>query len=295
MCCCCESRSRFNFADFDPSGIANAVKKSVKGEDALTQAQGWTEAMGNFDPTGWVSAAAAFMKPSCDIEEEKAEQTLELKYGLKEVTNNAWLGLCGYAIWGVNSGIGVYAITNKELARTRGIWELAPIGTTGRYYLMEKTQNSYLGTMEGSSSTGRCTTSGCTCLQTWGYPQTITDYCGNPDNDPGGPWCIVVSKSCQGPNWGYCAAPGTCGGALGHCGASQRRLAGRTTPAEWVKEDSGTEGQFYLKHHLSGTYLGLCGSSSTSSQPGCSYAGESYGVYGMSLISRGVWTLEIVN
>ena len=235
MCCCCESRSRFNFADFDPSGIANAVKKSVKGEDALTQAQGWTEAMGNFDPTGWVSAAAAFMKPSCDIEEEKAEQTLELKYGLKEVTNNAWLGLCGYAIWGVNSGTGVYAITNKELARTRGIWELAPIGTTGRYYLMEKTHNSYLGTMEG-------------------------------------PW----------------------GSALGHCGASQRRLAGLTTPAEWVKEDSGTEGQFYLKDHLSGTYLGLCGSSSTSSQPGCSY-GEYYGVYGMPLISRGVWTLEIVN
>ena len=235
MCCCCESRSRFNFADFDPSGIANAVKKSVKGEDALTQAQGWTEAMGNFDPTGWVSAAAAFMKPSCDIEEEKAEQTLELKYGLKEVTNNAWLGLCGYAIWGVNSGIGVYAITNKELARTRGIWELAPIGTTGRYYLMEKTSNSYLGTMEG--------------------------------------------------HWGW---------ALGGCGASQRRFAGLTTPAEWVKEDSGTEGQFYLKDHLSGTYLGLCGYSSSSSQPGCSY-GAFYGVYGMPLISRGVWTLEIVN
>ena len=236
--------------------------------------------MGNFDPTGWVSAAAAFMKPSCDIEEEKAEQTLELKYGLKEVTNNAWLGLCGHVHWGTwtmrNSGIGVYAITNKELARTRGIWELAPIGTTGRYYLMEKTHipNRYLGTMEG-------------------------------------PWGL----------------------ALGHCGASQRRLAGLTTPAEWVKEDSGTEGQFYLKDHLSGTYLGLCGYSSSSS--GCPY-GASYGVYGMSLCKntcryvsdtdcddgglgsdynmcifgtdcadcgprpserevRGVWTLEIVN
>ena len=143
-----------------------------------------------------------------------------------------------------------------------------------------------------SSSTGRCTTSGCTCQQTWSYnSQTITNYCGNPDDDPGGPWCFVVSASCQGDHWGTCA-PGTCGGALGHCGASQRRLAGRTTPAEWVKEDSGTEGQFYLKDHLSGTYLGLCGYSSSSS--GCPY-GASYGVYGMSLISRGVWTLEIVN
>ena len=65
-----------------------------------------------------------------------------------------------------------------------------------------------------SSSTGRCTTSGCTCQQTWSFgSQTITNYCGNPDNDPGGPWCFVVSASCQGNlNWGTCA-PGTCGGS----------------------------------------------------------------------------------
>ena len=50
------------------------------------------------------------------------------------------------------------------------------------------------------------TTQGCACEQTWSYQgTTISDYCGNPDNDPNGDWCMVVDQTCQGTNWGTCA------------------------------------------------------------------------------------------
>ena len=52
---------------------------------------------------------------------------------------------------------------------------------------------------------GRVTTSGCECKKEWSNSgQNIMDYCGNPDNDPGGDWCAVVSQSCQGDSWGTC-------------------------------------------------------------------------------------------
>lgn len=60
------SFDNFDYTVMDPTGIASAVKTSVDGEDALTQAKAYTEVVGTFDPTGWVSAAASFMHPTCD-------------------------------------------------------------------------------------------------------------------------------------------------------------------------------------------------------------------------------------
>merc|ERR1712217_866468 len=54
----------------------------------------------------------------------------------------------------------------------------------------------------------RQTTKGCACKKEWtGYGKTISDYCGNPDNDANGEWCYVVDEKCQGNNFGYCAEP----------------------------------------------------------------------------------------
>ena len=56
----------------------------------------------------------------------------------------------------------------------------------------------------------RETTSGCEYLKEWAFgasdPVPVTDYCGNPDDDPGGYWCFVVDEGCEGRNWGYCKA-----------------------------------------------------------------------------------------
>lgn len=61
-----KSFDNFDYTELDPTGISGAVKSSVDGEDELTQAKAYVDAVGTFDPTGWVSAAAAFMHPTCD-------------------------------------------------------------------------------------------------------------------------------------------------------------------------------------------------------------------------------------
>jgi len=49
------------------------------------------------------------------------------------------------------------------------------------------------------------TTKKCACKKTWKYEGAeVQDYCGNPDNDEGGSWCIVQDPKCQGENWGHC-------------------------------------------------------------------------------------------
>ena len=55
----------------------------------------------------------------------------------------------------------------------------------------------------------RTTVDGCLCDATWAYlygsvVYNIWDYCGNPDQDPGGIWCFT-QRTCQGSNWGYCS------------------------------------------------------------------------------------------
>jgi hypothetical protein len=47
---------------------------------------------------------------------------------------------------------------------------------------------------------------GCTCKATWSHAGvTICDgRCGNPDGDPGGPWCYTTS-TCAGRTWSYCS------------------------------------------------------------------------------------------
>mmetsp|Transcript_141393 Transcript_141393/g.368200 ORF Transcript_141393/g.368200 Transcript_141393/m.368200 type:complete len:657 (-) Transcript_141393:159-2129(-) len=58
---------------------------------------------------------------------------------------------------------------------------------------------------------GRVTTRGCVCKKTWtSNGGNITDYCGNPDGDPEGEWCMLEEghhgEECQGTNWGACAS-----------------------------------------------------------------------------------------
>jgi hypothetical protein len=49
------------------------------------------------------------------------------------------------------------------------------------------------------------TKKGCPCKQSWSYQsKQIWNYCGNPDSDAAGEWCLVSDKRCQGQNWGYC-------------------------------------------------------------------------------------------
>lgn len=68
----------------------------------------------------------------------------------------------------------------------------------------------------GHSETKRhgVTKQGCTCMKTWSSSggHTVNDYCGNPDNDAGGDWCLVTKdatgEGCQGTDWGYCAPKG---------------------------------------------------------------------------------------
>lgn len=64
-------------------------------------------------------------------------------------------------------------------------------------------------------STPRFTWDGCPCMQRWrliGFEGVhVSNYCGNPDNDPGGEWCFVVDSACQPRiNWGFCAPAPRC-------------------------------------------------------------------------------------
>jgi len=58
----------FNFAKFDPTGFANAVKTSADGGSGAAQAEGWLSAAATMDPSGWLSVAATFAKPKCKAE-----------------------------------------------------------------------------------------------------------------------------------------------------------------------------------------------------------------------------------
>jgi hypothetical protein len=48
-------------------------------------------------------------------------------------------------------------------------------------------------------------TSSCNCKSTWAYNGVTfcNRNCGNPENDPGGPWCFTEA-ACNGLNWEYC-------------------------------------------------------------------------------------------
>ena len=56
---------RYDFTEWDPSGVKTAIEASVNGEDGLTQAKAWVDVASNFDPTGWMAAASSFMHPKC--------------------------------------------------------------------------------------------------------------------------------------------------------------------------------------------------------------------------------------
>lgn len=47
----------------------------------------------------------------------------------------------------------------------------------------------------------------CACQQTWSYNGLVftNGRCGNPDNDPNGPWCRLESSP-DGRSWSYCKA-----------------------------------------------------------------------------------------
>jgi hypothetical protein len=60
--------AKFDFTKFDPTGFADAVKNSAdQGATAAKVASGWLGFAANFDPTGWLSVAAAFAKPKCKV------------------------------------------------------------------------------------------------------------------------------------------------------------------------------------------------------------------------------------
>eukprot|EP00965_Chrysotila_dentata_P233174 6199431-Pleurochrysis_carterae.AAC.1 len=72
----------------------------------------------------------------------------------------------------------------------------------------------------------RTTTTGCACLKTWTAQNgiTVNDYCGNPDNDPGGEWCFTEcnfgDSRCGREGWGYCAPAGSRESSTSTCTAS---------------------------------------------------------------------------
>ena len=51
------------------------------------------------------------------------------------------------------------------------------------------------------------TRAGCRCANPWRFQSTYHGTCANPDDDPGGAWCLVEAGSCQqswaaaGDNW----------------------------------------------------------------------------------------------
>ena len=62
-----QDMEKFDFTVYDPTGIASAVSTTLDdGKNDIDKAAAWTLAVGTFDPTGWLTAAAAFMKGSCD-------------------------------------------------------------------------------------------------------------------------------------------------------------------------------------------------------------------------------------
>lgn len=66
----------------------------------------------------------------------------------------------------------------------------------------------------GTEGLPRFTWEGCLCLQRWqlvGYEVVdVTDYCANPDGDPGGDWCFIDDSCASRVNWGYCAPEPRC-------------------------------------------------------------------------------------
>jgi hypothetical protein len=52
---------KFNFDTFDSDGMAQAIK-----EEKVSKAKTWLNTAGAVDPSGWLSAAATFVKPTCD-------------------------------------------------------------------------------------------------------------------------------------------------------------------------------------------------------------------------------------
>ena len=62
-----QDMEQFDFSVWDPTGVASAVSTSLDNDKSdIDKAAAWTAAVGNFEPTGWVTAAAAFMKGACD-------------------------------------------------------------------------------------------------------------------------------------------------------------------------------------------------------------------------------------
>jgi len=90
------------------------------------------------------------------------------------------------------------------------------------------------------------TQSGCTCQDTWSYTWEETDYeytngyCGNPDSDQNGNWCIVVDGSCSttatnGDVGRAVADDGTSGFYWDYCISDQPRGPATWTDSEVLK------------------------------------------------------------
>lgn len=56
-----DDMDKFDFALFDSDGMAQAIK-----EEKVNTAATWLRTAGAVDPSGWLSAAATFVKPTCD-------------------------------------------------------------------------------------------------------------------------------------------------------------------------------------------------------------------------------------
>lgn len=76
-----DENDKFDFTKFDPTGFAKAIKQTSEGGDKAEEAASWLTAASFFDPTGWLSVAAAFVKPKCKADtkaDTKAQTFVEV-------------------------------------------------------------------------------------------------------------------------------------------------------------------------------------------------------------------------
>jgi len=142
-----------------------------------------------------------------------------------ERISNTWKKRTGCSVWGESDG-GFACASEKTFVEASSICELAgarlcsaaelAAGCTAGTGCNHDSDLVWSSDEEPSpappsppsvpEAPARETTSGCECLKEWTYAayDPVTDYCGNPDDDPGGDWCFVVDEGCEGINWGYC-------------------------------------------------------------------------------------------
>jgi len=108
--------------------------------------------------------------------------------------------------WGLCDPVGaplMFAETVEKATVVAKAW----LTKTLREFSGEKLPGAYEKWMGPSQTVAKkgLTKSGCACKKVWTHSgQTFNDYCGNPDQDAGGEWCMVQSRSCQSSTWGYC-------------------------------------------------------------------------------------------